>query len=771
MAKMAVMFLGLTAWLLGGLADEAAGARRDKELTLADKGVAQCRVVVRAEAGDWETRAAEDLVRYIEKMSGAEVPVVSHPQEIEWALNSEETLILVGQVALDLNRGLADRLEGLRKENAVLRADAIVAQREGNRVYLAGLNDECHYYAVVELLERWGCRWFLPTEFGESIPEQKKLTLGKLDVAYAPPFEVRKYWLSWYGAQDGRQEFMRRNRMNELSVPAGHALGGYVEDLVPPGKTAYNLCLSSRETAAHVARQVMARFEKGDRAVSLGMDDGIYESDCATDRVLHAGLWDKYFLVPSLTDAFMTLYNSVARRTAARFPDRRIGFLAYSNITLPPQRQVLARDPLVAYLAPIDFCPIHGMDDARCAERQEYRQVMYRWAQVMQGRVIIYDYDQSMLVWRDLPNPSVQALRQDIRHYRDAGLLGVDAECRGAMATVFLNLYLRGRLYWNPDADVEGLLADFYLRFYGPAAEPMRVYWEALLGAWRDTEVHGHEYMLIPAIYTPERVEALRLAVVEGEKKVEKLPEENLFGQRMRFMRLGLGVLEQYVEMARLAAGEVEFAGAVAAGEQGLAFRAELADMNPTFTTTRLEQGYPWWTGEVQQYRELAELTDGTRGRLVRRLPLEWAFRTDPHDRGIAHWWAGPEYAAGDWRGMRVDLVMEGQGVRHADGSDYDGLVWYRTEVDLEAAEVEVEQGLHLRFPGLFGEGWLYVNGYLAGHREWKPLWWHNDYRFEWDVDLGRGLQAGKNVVAVRLENAHGMGGIWRRPFLYAPVE
>ena len=46
-------------------------------------------------------------------------------------------------------------------------------------------------------------------------------------------------------------------------------------------------------------------------------------------------------------------------------------------------------------------------------------------------------------------------------------------------------------------------------------------------------------------------------------------------------------------------------------------------------------------------------------------------------------------------------------------------------------------------------------------------MWWVNDYRFEWDVDLTGKLKAGKNTIVLRLNNPHHMGGIWRRPFLY----
>src|SRR5204863_8891268 len=119
--------------------------------------------------------------------------------------------------------------------------------------------------------------------------------------------------------------------------------------------------------------------------------------------------------------------------------------------------------------------------------RQEYCEMLYRWAQLMQRRLVIYDYDQGQLVWRDLPNPSHFAFAQDVKHYRNAGILGIGTESRGAAATTFLNLFFRGQLMWNPDADVAAELAAFYPKFYGPAAEPMSEYWSAIYAAWEQT--------------------------------------------------------------------------------------------------------------------------------------------------------------------------------------------------------------------------------------------------------------------------------------------
>src|SRR5438094_410320 len=79
---------------------------------------------------------------------------------------------------------LNDSLAKAAKPNPRLRADAVVLKRDKNRVYLAGTNDDSHYYAVAALLRMWGCRWFGPGEFGECVPRHATLAVGALDHAY-----------------------------------------------------------------------------------------------------------------------------------------------------------------------------------------------------------------------------------------------------------------------------------------------------------------------------------------------------------------------------------------------------------------------------------------------------------------------------------------------------------------------------------------------------------------------------------------------------------
>ena len=444
-----------------------------------------------------------------------------------------------------------------------------------------------------------------------------ELRLGEIDFAYAPPFEIRHYWLSWLADNTGADEFSRRNFMNGTStLQMGHGLGEYTKELVPPGGTALSVSLSDPKTAEHVAAKIERDYALG-KNISLSIDDGVHVGS-GSDRALQVE-YDRYVLAPSATDALITLYNNVGRLLRAKHPTSsgKIGGLAYSNVTLPPRLVKDIEPNVVMWLAPIDIDPNHGMDDPRSPPRQEYRSMMYRWARLLKGRLAIYDYDQGMLVWRDLPNPSHHAFAQDVQHYARAGILGIGTESRGATATTFLNLFFRGQLMWDPNANVDALLAEFYPKFFGPAAEHAAAYWNAIFAAWKNTIVTEHEYMAAPAIYTPELIATLQQSLEKAEAAMRPVREkasptrnERLYLERMRFMRLSFEVLQNYMGMVSKAARDNAYSEAAELGDRALQAREALTEMNPTFTTYRGmgETGPMWFPGEVAQVRSLAGL-------------------------------------------------------------------------------------------------------------------------------------------------------------------
>jgi hypothetical protein len=780
MAKAYLAFLLLFSCLMSAPASaRMVGTPSASELIVTEGSVSRAPVVVAADAGPWEKKAAADLSKYVGLMSGATVPVVN-------VAPASGPAIIVGRAAIAADRSMAAALKRAGKAHPVVQSDVVAVHRVGQRLYIAGSNDESHYFAASWLLQQWGCRWYMPTAFGEVVPEHARLSVGALDFVYAPPFEIRRYWISWNGDRTGLDDFQRRNFMSAATMPGyGHALDHYTADIAPPGGTHFNVPFADPQTAEHVAAKVDADYAAG-KDISLAIADGNYSSSSPADQAL-AGDYDPYMLAPSLSDAMMVLYNNVGRILRRRHPHSSalIGGMAYANVTRPPLKVKAAAPNLVLWIAPIDIDPNHAMDDLRSPPKREYRDMVARWSKLMGGHLAVYDYDQAMLVWRDIPNPSQQVFARDAKIYRDLNILGVQTESRGALSTTFLNLFFRGQLMWNPDADVEALLKEFYPGFYGPAATPMERYWHRLFSAWDKTIVTEHEYPAIPAIYTPALVAALRVDLEAGEATLRNIHSDDRnagrYTERLRFTRATFDMLAAYVATVTAAARDADYGAAVAAGNQALEAQRALRAINPLFTSGLAggEDGPAWLAGEVGQYTALQALTDGTKGRLVTRLPLDWRFKVEAQLPNLWRYAGAEGPAVGDsrlatedvsgdgWRTARSDLYLQAQGILGEEGQSALGHFWYRSKVDVGTTKPSGK--LHLMFAGLFNEAWLYVNGKPVAHRDYKEPWWRTDYRFEWDVDVSGMLHAGSNDIALREFNPHHFGGMFRRPFLYRP--
>ncbi len=125
-----------------------AGESGDADLVIASGDRTNARIVVSPPPGRWEKKAAEDLTHHIERMTGAEIPVLRERHAIDASLNAGAPMLIVGQEAIKAQAKLGDTLGAVLKKNPYLPTDGILLKREGSRVYLASNNDPSHYYAA-----------------------------------------------------------------------------------------------------------------------------------------------------------------------------------------------------------------------------------------------------------------------------------------------------------------------------------------------------------------------------------------------------------------------------------------------------------------------------------------------------------------------------------------------------------------------------------------------------------------------------------------------
>src|SRR6185295_12102018 len=81
------------------------------------------------------------------------------------------------------------------------------------------------------------------------------------------------------------------------------------------------------------------------------------------------------------------------------------------------------------------------------------------------------------------PLPLVHTMADRIRQYRPLNVRGIYNETHPSWGPQGLELYMFGKLIWNPDLDVRAELDLYYRNYYGPAEKPMKAYHEGLTKA------------------------------------------------------------------------------------------------------------------------------------------------------------------------------------------------------------------------------------------------------------------------------------------------
>ena len=160
------------------------------------------------------------------------------------------------------------------------------------------------------------------------------------------------------------------------------------------------------------------------------------------------------------------------------------------------------------------------------------------------------------------------------------------------------------------------------------------------------------------------------------------------------------------------------------------------------------------WTSE-EGLKDFADLTSTIENnkdtsyvnRLNLRLSAAESRPALPVDLGLESTpkWYEASYTPKGWRTINVPGYWEDQGVK-----DLNGVVWYRREIDIPASMTGKPANVFLG--RIVDADELYINGQLVG----KTTYQYPQRRYKVGA---RVLQAGKNVLVVRVTNTAGKGG------------
>lgn len=750
--------------------------------------------------------AAHDLQVYLEKMTGAKVPIVSG----DGTEKAAGAVILVGR-----SRGTAPYEDKIAKGFTSLREEeGFTILAEGGVLLLAGNDDGPYHgteYAVAEFLHRQGVRWYMPGEFGEVVPRQTDVAVGDVEFHGKPDFKMRNWWGP--NSPDGAKRHYRfkiRNGLNPVTGFIALPTDSSIRRVLPPpdkldapefagvwgklesGRNNSGMPnLSSPRSVAYAAGRIKEYLKADPTIDSFGLagDDG-FPRDFSPETVeRNLGFPDVggRLGVPgdmSTTEEWMAWLDAVAAEVHKEYPNVVFTTNGYANRNTAPLGVGFNPDIWIMFAA-IWSDTLHAYDNSRSWQTLRQGEMIQQWTRQSKN-VFIYGYTFYMLASAGAPIPLARKHAHDMPLYKKWGVVGFINEGRYAAGEqgIFPN-YLQFRMEWDASLDPEKLAKEFYRDWYGPAAKPARAFWDALEETMETTPILGHEDRILPYVYSPELMKTLEKHLIQAEK----LATDPWSKPRVHADRLTFEHLRGYIRMHE-AEWRADFPEAVKQADYMLEQRRQLNAISPDYFDIKPDTGesvgFYYW-GLVNRrayYQGMADLTTGKTGRMIAVLPEKARFRIDPRDEGrFENWYApafndkgwgtakttAPFYTQEDPRRNAPSHAFQAQPYRDAEGYPYMGAMWYRLKT--QVPPFAAGQTVMLYAPAVETEAWVWVNGQFAGHRPYRDAY---ERPSPIDIDITKLLRAGaENSIVIRVQTGlnapQQAAGMTSRLFLYSP--
>ncbi len=717
-----------------------------QSVTLVTGGEVLYQITLPADPDPMEQQAADELERYLAKLSGAE----SLPRAAETPVTIE-----IG--------GAAEN--PLLRERAAADESGFFIEVAPDTVRLAGTTPTATCYAVYDLLEQLGCRWFMPGEIGEAVPRLTQVQLQIDSRVELPDFKGRT--LQSLPAGEATDLWALRNKLGGERFPSAHSWNRLVPPeryfetnpeyfaLVDGERTPRQLCTSNPMVAALAAGAIIEEHGTNPEKTwfGIGPNDGGGFCECPDCTAQDTGQTDPFSGEVSITDRFLRFANAVAAQVHDVYPDIRFAFYAYHSYMLPP-REVMPDPSIVPAIAPIRLCRLHGMGNSVCPERNFHQHLIREWTK-LSPEVYHRGYSYN-LAGPNLPLNYVSRWGYEIPYSRRAGISGMRIETQMSWANYGPLGYVMAQLMWDSQQDLEALMEDYYDRFYGPAAKPMQLYWMYMDRQRRNAPFHTGNAVNIPDIYSADNMKYLAQRLADATRVTK---DDHPYDERVKIATRSWDYLNAFLQM-REAAESYRWADANAALNEMREVGAWLESYDPPLLHPRggLPRLERFWAPEVEQGLERIS----GRNSSIEGMPDRWRTYMDPNDVGEDLRFFSRRVDDSDWQTLRTySESWSDQGLRY-----YRGAMWYRQEVQI--LPMWGGRQVMLWFAGVDENAKVWVNDIYVGELEtngWTPA----------ELDITHAVRFGRqNLIAVKVTNDElnelGTGGITRPVMVWSPA-
>ena len=526
------------------------------DLILAQDGEAMATIVYAA-GSDKARSAAADLQNFLQQITGASFAMIHDGEAIP-----EGNLILVGFTTKTVELGVgpytgypdAEKISVIRKENILI---------------LCG-NDDNRYtgtqQAVTYFLEEAGCGWYADDPLWQIVPDCPTLAVKAVEETFEPtiagrdisniPSSIRSRW--YLGGDDfsaGHGLWRWGGESKYADHPEWFALVNGSRD--PKLVDWWQYCYTNEEFAEVVANGVISYLDTHPDMVSysIASNDGWYEGWCECDTCAAVG---------NQSDQMLLFANRVAEIVCAKYPEKRISFLAYHPTFLPPVNTTEAH-PNVE----VRFClETNPMDDLM-ADRQvhdgynwinqlEYTQSwldnVTEWIEKANlQNVSIWGWfciDDPMYKWQYAPWIQGNVASRNIDVFESLGVETIFIDGSYREETYFLRWplnYAFAKCMYFGDLTGEEVLYDACQKLYGEAADEMFLYYRILADSAQESLGSGGINWVPPGLLEVygDNYNDIQMAVLAVQAKLDLLTEEQ--AQRVQTQLYGWTYVELYI--------------------------------------------------------------------------------------------------------------------------------------------------------------------------------------------------------------------------------
>jgi hypothetical protein len=527
---------------------------------------------------------------------------------------------------------------------------------------------------------------------------------------------------TWYrGIWYGSDEFKRRNRLGGFPITAGQTMEMYVTDeqraahpewraIVKGEPSKKRLKWSHPGVQQAVADAILAALDKQYQpSMTLSPEDGV-DFDESDDKAWDAGDFDAAMDTISITDRFVKFANIVAGKVAPKYPDVKLGFLAYVQFFQPPVREKL-HPSLVPQLAPINYCRAHAMTHA-CLSRQKIHAALKGWAKA--APAISYYNFMYNLAEVSVPYPMMRQMSEELPILFAHNVKYWQPETLPNSESVLPGHYLTLRMAWNPKIEPKPVLDEFFQRFYGNAEAPMRRYWQAFDAAWTEVDEHAGSGFGYLRRFTPAMLKDARNTLDEALRAASTITEY----QRVKMQDHALVQLERFMQLRR-DLNEGRLTDLAPLSQKWMGSQLHLGDeYEKQYAFTKV-----YWspsTAAGAYFKSIFQTAYLDAARVVKDFALitppirQWKYAVDKEKAGEANNWPAADFKDAEWK--TTDVGVETWATLGIE--NYYSPVWYRTTVSVP--DLPAGKKVYLWVPSADGDVIVYVNGQKAPYLDEK---------------------------------------------------